>query len=221
MLDGIRYSIECYELAWRRLEQTLDSLSRSADNADLGPLIVAATSDAWTMVDSAHRLLRLLDHAPKLKKREPELELFRRRTKEIEDLRNFFQHLGSEIARFSKRSRPLWGTIKWVTASDDPNERVLYVIVPGTFYDQLQVLGMAFDTLEGRFIQRVVLEAGHTEIELADLNALVERFVRWYTDWFGRTFPGDDHHSADVRIQMRITLVPKSGQGGGSAEGSP
>jgi len=223
-LDGIRYSIESYELAWTRLAQTLDSLNRSTNDADLGPLIVAATSDAWAMVDSAHRLLRLLNHAPKMKKKEPELQLFRRGTKEIEDLRNFFQHLGSEIAKFLKRSRPLLGTIKWVAPSDDPNERLLYMIVPGTFYDQVQVVGMSFDTWQGRYTQGVVLEAGHTEIDLADLNDLVERFVRWYTDWFGRTFTGDDHCSSDVRIKMQLTLVPRSGRPGRAeklAEGQP
>jgi hypothetical protein len=224
-LDGIRYSIECYELAWTRLERSLDTLSHLADDAkDFTPLIVAATSDAWTMVDSANRLLTLLDQAPKLKKKEPELQLFRRRTEVIEDLRNFFQHLGSEIASFSKRKKPLLGTIKWVTAQGDPNDRNLHMIVPGTFYDQLQTTGIIFDRREGRFIQRIVLEAGQSEIDLADLNSLVERFVNWYTDWFNRTFTGDERYDSDVRMRIIIQPRPKTAppeKADGSAEGQP
>ncbi|HEV8068325.1 MAG TPA: hypothetical protein VGP76_11360 [Planctomycetaceae bacterium] len=215
-LDGVRYSIECYELASMRLTQSLEAMSRLPADADFRPLIVAATSDACTMVDTAHRLLGLLDHAPRMKKSQPELQLFLRGTKEVENLRHFFQHLGQKITDFSKRRRPLWGIIKWVAASDHPDERISHVIVPGTFDDQAEIPGMTFDTHEFRFIGRVVLEAGGTEIDLVDLDDLILRFIIFYTDWFGRTFTGDDHYDADRHIQYRVMGRRRSIQSGGT-----
>lgn len=56
-LDGIRYSIEMADLAHLRLQQTLLDLANHSNDSDPVHLyFVAAVQDAWSIVDSVHRL---------------------------------------------------------------------------------------------------------------------------------------------------------------------
>ncbi len=56
-LDGIRYSTQLVDLAYSRLEGTLEKLVHKDDKQGaVGNLIVEAISDAWAFVDSLHRL---------------------------------------------------------------------------------------------------------------------------------------------------------------------
>ena len=55
-LDGIRYSTQLVDLAYSRLEGTLEKLVHKDDQQGaVGNLIVEAISDAWAFVDSLHR----------------------------------------------------------------------------------------------------------------------------------------------------------------------
>jgi hypothetical protein len=210
-LDGIRYSFEIFELASNRLATTLHTLGNHGEGAKgLGPLIVEATSDAWVMIDAIHRLRELLKQTPRLKKNEPELQLFLRRTQAIEDLRHFFQHFRSEIDSFSERGTPLWGTVSWVMADRDSGLPTNHLILPGTFFQGVCGMGCTFDSQEGRFVQRVVLHAGTKAVELADLNDNVERFAKWYVGWFEATYTGDDHHGADLHLRLSISPIEQT-----------
>lgn len=208
-LDGVRYALQSFELSSLRLARTLHHISKKrVDTDDLGHLILEATVDAWTMVDSTHRLRELLLQIPGLKKNEAELQLFIRKTKSIEELRHFFQHFRSEIGSFADRGMPLWGTIAW--ASEDPDSGLpnTHTIIPGTFFEGEWAGSCTFDFKTGKFVERVVLHAGPKRVDLADLSETVERFVGWYVQWFERTFRDEDRLGADVHMQFTIKPVP-------------
>jgi hypothetical protein len=68
-IEGIRFSIEMADLAHRRLGETLPLLSRMEDPDGESPSNVSAMLDAWSIVDSLHRLRGLLKHMPGIEKR--------------------------------------------------------------------------------------------------------------------------------------------------------
>lgn len=204
-LDGIRYSIQSFEISSRRLAQTLNQLSNAQDTKDnLGEIISIATIDAWSIIDSIHRLRELLEQLPRLKKNTPELQLFLHRTSPIEDLRHFFQHFRTEIDSFVEKAMPLWGTISWSTTNSDTGLPQTHTIVPGTFFHGAWFGSCTFDTHEGRFIDRVVLHAGPQKVDLADLEDYVNEFMSWYLEWYELKFTGDERLGSDVHMKLNI-----------------
>lgn len=161
------------------------------------------------MIDVIHRLRELLQQVPKLKKNEPELQLFIRKTASIEDLRHFFQHFRTEIDSFAERGMPLCGTLSWIFDKEDSEVPANHLLIPGTFFKDVWGMGCTFDSHENRYVERVVLHAGPKKVDLADLNDAVERFVAWYTSWFAATFTGEDRYGSDTHIRFKI--VPSEG----------
>jgi hypothetical protein len=207
-LDGIRYCFEIFELVSLRLARTLQEIGQRDDATNpIAPLIVEATTDAWTLIDTTHRLRELLQQTPKLKKNESELQLFLRRSESIEKLRNYFQHFRTEIHSFADRGMPLWGTLSWIYGGDSSELPSNHCIIPGTFFEDCRAMGCVFDTHEGRFVERVVMHAGPIRIDLVDLHDAVERFVRFYINWFEQTFKETERHGADVHFQLTLKPV--------------
>lgn len=96
-LDAIRYSVEMADVAHIRLRETLLSLTsefRSRRKAvNVGSAGLNAMLDAWSLVDSIHRLRMLLKHMPFVKQKSPGLVSFYKQTTGIDDLRNAIQHI--------------------------------------------------------------------------------------------------------------------------------
>ena len=212
-LDGIRYSLQIFDLAQRRLARALDTVAKLRNEPDaLGDLIVEAASDAWTMIDSIHRLRELVQQVPGLKKNQPELQLFLRQTHQVEKLRHFFQHFRKGIHAFTKRGTPLWGTLSWPTR--DPETGILedHIIIPGSWFHGERVGGTVFDVQEGRYVERVALQAGPERIDLVDLIEHVERFASWYVAWFEEKV-SDDEHRLGADAHFKLTLKPATPDG--------
>jgi len=209
-LDGVRYSIQSFEIASRRLAQTLGQLSKGvgADD-DLGEIISFAILDAWSIIDSIHRLRELLEQMPGLKKNTPELQLFLRRTSTVEDLRHYFQHFRTEIESYVEKSMPLWGTISWSTNNSETGLPETHTIVPGTYFQGAWIAACTFDTQQRKFVEHVLLHAGPLKVDLADLERFVGEFVKWYVDWHQSTFTGNNLLGADVHMKFSITPVFK------------
>jgi hypothetical protein len=209
--DGIRYSLHIFDLAASRLPNTLAELSHEGQDADaLADKIASAMSDAWLMIDSAHRLRELLEQAPNLKKNQPELQLFLRRTVPVEALRHFFQHFRTEIETFASRGMPLWGTLSWVRPNPETGQPENFTIAPGTFFHGAALPMCTFDSVQRHFVERVLLQAGPTQIDLASLLEHVTEFTSWYTEWFRNHFPDVDHHAADLHARLGVKLVPRA-----------
>src|SRR5215218_10854064 len=74
MLNGIRYSIEMYDIAYRSLLHTLTTIDSEQDNQKddrSRAIFPSVLLHAWSMVDTANRLRELLKHTPGLPRRDP------------------------------------------------------------------------------------------------------------------------------------------------------
>ena len=121
-LDGIRYSVEMADLAYGRLQSGLQALSTENDtdgSQEHASLFVEPFLDAWSIVDSIHRLRELLEHMPGSKKaKSPSYQLFARKTLPVRQFRNAIQHLRKELRQVSSPTWPVWGVLDWVTVID-------------------------------------------------------------------------------------------------------
>jgi hypothetical protein len=115
-LDAIRLSVQFIDLAHARLHDGLTQLTLSSDRSlQLGP---NALMDAWAVIDAVHRLRALVRQLPRYKQRAPSKRLFMDRTQSVDQLRNSFQHLVSEISELTDSDLPVLGAITWVRPVD-------------------------------------------------------------------------------------------------------
>jgi hypothetical protein len=207
-LDGIRYSIEITELAYQRLVRILEEYRTTEEDApQVNRRIVQAMSDAWMLIDSVHRLRELVQQTPRLKKNEPNLQLFLRRTQKVEELRNFIQHLRTGINEFVVRNMSVWGTLAWGEINRDDGSLINHILIPGTFYEGVWAAGLTIDGRDLSFRERLVLSAGQYQIDLADLFDYVAAFAAWYKTWFEATFTDEPRHGADTHLQLTLREV--------------
>ena len=200
--------MQIFELASDRLAQTLHDLGNQKElKGDVGLIITSAISDAWTMIDSTHRLRQLLQQLPRMKKNTAELQLFLRRTTPVEDLRHYFQHLRGEIHSIAEMAMPLWGTIAWSQPNPETGLLETHMINPGTFFDGIGVGSCTFNSQQGKFVERVLLHAGPQKLDLADLYDYIKEFASWYIKWFETIFTSEKRHGADVHIKFFIEPV--------------
>src|SRR4051812_48625137 len=86
MFNGIRYSIQMYDVAYRTLVNALATVDSQDDvPEDFYPSVLL---QAWSMVDSANRLRLLLRYTPGLPKRDPHFKVNFRKLEVVENLRN-------------------------------------------------------------------------------------------------------------------------------------
>jgi hypothetical protein len=114
--DGIRFAIEAADVAHQRLRVTLQTLSGKLDAPDpMHAETPAAIVDAWSIVDSVHRLRGLLLKVPGLVKRQrwPAYRAFEEQSRPVEALRNAAQHLDTEIEAIATANWPVWGVLHW------------------------------------------------------------------------------------------------------------
>jgi len=207
-LDGVRYSIEILDVAFHRVEATLKKISDGkVESDDLGLNIVSAISDAWTVVDSAHRLRELIQQLPGLKKSTPEVQIFLRNTEKIENLRNFFQHFRTEINSFVERKMALYGTLSWSCINQESKLPESHTIVPGTFFHEIRAEGCVFDSHEGRFVDRIILCAGDERVDLAKIYDRVASFSNWFEKTVTGSWAGHETHGADMHLLMALEPV--------------
>jgi hypothetical protein len=91
-IEGIRVSVEMIELAHQRLQQVLLAITEGIRN-NTGPnqtLLTTAVLDAWSFVDSVHRLGDLVEHFPNLQHRSriPSVRHLSEVNRAINELRN-------------------------------------------------------------------------------------------------------------------------------------
>jgi hypothetical protein len=210
-LDGIRYSLHVFDLTAARLTSALQLLSDDDQpTEELATRIALAISDAWLLVDVVHRLRELLQQLPRLKKKEPTLQVFLRQTASIEPLRHFVQHFRTGIDTYAATGMPVWGTLAWVRDNPSTGEPENFSIAPGTFFHGAFVPTCTFDTVANKYVERVVLQAGKLSVDLASLYEAVYTFAPWYTQWFASAFPGREHYGADFRAKFIVRRVPRN-----------
>jgi hypothetical protein len=133
--NGISYSVEMIELAYFRLRETLFNLTQNQQQfTESHDLVVSALFDAWSIIDSIHRLRSLLLQTRNLKQKSPGVQLFLRRTENVIQLRNTFQHLDQQIKNYQRHQLTVWGSLSWFVISDDRKSGKMCTLIPGTLF---------------------------------------------------------------------------------------
>lgn len=209
--DGIRFSVQMADLAYLRLRETALRLTGNDDGpiAD-GQLIVSAFLDAWSIIDSVYRLRGLISQTPGIKQNVPPLQLFMRRTTDVEDLRHAIQHLNSELHKKGDEAWPVWGTLNWFTIMDQESFKGgICFLVAGT----VKRGEIAMDKV-GKFIPmgkssdhpvvNINLMTSGYVISLTELLECVENIISPLERELTEQFDDLPHSASDLIIRMDV-----------------
>lgn len=209
--DGIRYSVEMADLAHARLRCTLRELTRTSQEPERPPPLqfVSAILDAWSIVDSVYRLRGLLLQCPGLKQKTPRMILFRKRTEEVDSLRNSVQHLNTQINVLVTEGLPVWGVLTW-SAVLDPATRSVYgcSLISGTLSPHK---GHPIVNPAGRSIMLpvdlITLAASGYSICLSDVMRELEALTRAIEEELCEQFTDLAQAGADLLICMKVSAA--------------
>jgi len=199
-LDGMRFAVEMADLSYMRLCATLYALTaRCTTLRSPGEEVTIALVDAWSIVDSVHRLRELAHYFPNMSRR-TRYEVFRRKTARIDALRNAVQHLRGEIRNLATTKEPVWGTISWFTLTNaEPPIGFSCLLVAGTLtaHARAPIADPAGKQIRSR-VDFVSLHAHGISISLSECMLAVETLAKAFEEAMAPQFEGHRTSGTDL-----------------------
>ncbi len=215
-IEGIRFSIEMADLAYRRLCETLPPLSRMENPVGESPSSVSAMLDAWSIVDSLHRLRGLLKHMPGIEKRNriPPIRAFFDATERITELRNTAQHLDTTIPGVvDDQNWAVLGSLSWGIVDPEKSQIVFSCFMPGMPLGVRTLISPANRQRWYVPVDAITVERSGVSVCLSDAMRRVESVAgameKMLADSFARQLPDQSHHAADVTVSVAILIGPE------------
>jgi len=216
-IEGVRVCLEMIEFAHCRLQQTLLDLDDkiSAGHAAPQGVHTSAMLDAWSLVDSIHRLTDLAERFPNVKNKNhvPGFVLLRKNVAGINDLRNFIQHLPEEMSRVIADSPTwsVWGALSWCVPDVDGVIRTSTYMcgkaAAGCIRPLINPLGRSIRLPVGL----ITLTQDSVSVCLSDLMDDVERFAGSIETMVEQAFNDDpnlaDRYGADVVVSVSLRAL--------------
>ena len=120
VLDGVRFALEMERTAFSRLVRSMRAIERSpAGQPPSDGAALRALESAWSVCDSAFRARGLISQVRGLKQSTPPMQLFLRATEPVIEVRNYLQHLDTEIGKLGESTVPLIGQLRWRYATGE------------------------------------------------------------------------------------------------------
>jgi hypothetical protein len=117
-IDSMRFTFEMIDVAYVRLLYILEQITVDDSFRDLHPM-AEAFMEAWSIIDSIHRLRCLIEQAPGIKQKElPQRRIFLDKTKNVEDFRHTIQHLNNDISKLADQNESAWGILTWFAITE-------------------------------------------------------------------------------------------------------
>lgn len=207
-LEGVRFAVEMTQLSNTRLRGLLTAISlQRTYTLEASPDPVAsAFLDAWSMVDSIHRLRELLLATPKMKKRGPLLEVFMRATSAVEPLRNRVQHLKGDLVNPKLGHLPVWGTLGWLWIIDASLSHFLSgVLTAGSDAGALRPILTPGNRDYHDQLDHITLSVGADQVDLSEAMRLIVRLARAFEKMLRPQCEGREV-LAPVDMLMLITM---------------
>lgn len=203
-LDGIRYSAAMIDLSYGRLKVTLHQL---ASEHPVNGCFAAAFQDAWSIIDSVHRLKQLLNKMPGMKRATSNFKLFARRTSNVKELRNRIQHLGDGMRSLAMAGSPVWGTLAWISVVElEPPRLCLCTLSAGRILAGEHFFPDPMRSTYALPVDHIALEAKPHKLEISDTVRNVEKLIRGLEKNLKKQFDGLPTQAADMVVKAIVEL---------------
>ncbi|WP_296509549.1 hypothetical protein [Rhodoferax sp.] len=204
--DGIVYSIEIADMAYRRLRETLWSISKRIDEDDDIQEYVHAVADAWLVIDSLNRLRALCISAPLIAGNEY-CRGFVQSLYPVKGMRNNVQHLDGRIDNMVRTKQPVWGSLSWAVVTDHPPTKArLHTLVAGSFrpgeHEMVDIGGRSFLMP----VDAITLTAGGESLELSGLMVSTADFTALAEADLSQLIEPGEPYTRDLHLMTEVTF---------------
>jgi hypothetical protein len=207
--DGVRFTAEMADLAYQELLRELEPLSGPSGEADVRVRAARPFLFAWSIIDSAHRLRRLVENFPNLAKKNqsPEFRTFTNEVQPVETLRHTVQHMDERIHESAESGKAVWGTLTWLT---QPNGGVLYscTLVSGAMMPEgkHRIINPAGLTIAAP-LDHITLTVEDVAANLSSLMAALGRLVQGIEHGLTEAFKNlPDRAGSDLWIALAMQV---------------
>jgi hypothetical protein len=209
-IEGIRVSIEMIDFAHTRLQATLAEMDAAivsgqaaGREANTPPLL-----DAWSIIDSLHRLADLARNLPSVEDRMriPAFRSLLQNSDSVNRLRNTVQHLPGSIRNLPVAPEwSVWGALSWCKVVDTDNIRCAAYLpgkaVPGARSPLVNPCGRKIRYPVGL----ITLSQHPVSVCISDLIEDVERFGAALEQMIGQSYA--DSPALNARLASDVTVV--------------
>lgn len=219
--EGIRFAIEMTQLSSVRLRSVLSpiSLKRTHEIEGIPDSVACAFQDAWSMIDSVHRLRELIFATPNMQKRGPLYEIFVRTSAAVEQLRNHVQHLKGDIINPQLANYPIWGTLGWLWVVDPPQGDFLSgMLTAGSSNGMIQPILVPNNRVYHDRLDHITLSFGDCQADLSEVMRIIVRMARALEATIKPQFEGQE---ISAPLDMLMLLEIKTQQQGDPATVEP
>jgi len=226
-IEGIRFSIEMADLAHRRLLTILPLLTKMENVSQEAPSGVSAMLDAWSIVDSLHRLRGLVTHMPNIEKRNraPSIRAFFDATDKVTELRNTIQHLDTTIPGIvDDQNWAVLGSLTWGVVDPSTDQITSSCFMPGAPLGSRSLINPLNRPKWHVPVDGITLERSGVSLCLSDAMRSVERLTKSLEEALTNSLdqlPHQGHHAADVTVNLVIQVGPKQVIPEGTLEPEP
>lgn len=193
IFEGLHVSFQIVELTYSELHETCIRIPTEP------PALLTALWRGWSFVDAVHRMREIAQVLPGLSQRCRERRAFLDETKSAKQLRDYIQHLRSELSRREQRTSPVWGTLSWVDAQDP---MVCHTALVGVAQgERAAYSSCVFDLRERRWVSKITLGLGPVSFNFDPVHAACLRFYRFIDEWFR------SHHGLQPQDLEQVPVV--------------
>lgn len=173
-LDGLHYSFELLEHAYKHLHDTCDGINTDTT------MLIPALSKCWMIIDLVHRIRELAQALPGLSTKNQELRTFLHATNVAENFRHYIQHLRGELSKSDINPFPVWGTLSWVDLKDPTK---CYIAIAGASLPNTQYTSCVYDVHERKWVSNVTLGVANLSFNFDPIYALSCQFRDFVIPW--------------------------------------
>jgi hypothetical protein len=207
LLDAIRISAQCIDISYRRLAENLEKGRPGSESGK--PAGIAAMLDAWSVIDSLHRLRQLVQRMPRWRNRSPGKQIFLRATAAAEKLRDSIQHLDTEADSLLRSGRPPFGALTWISPYEGGGLK-MYVqsFIPGQFESANPGSLVEIPEHVPATIDQIELWAFDLQANITDAYRAVEKLVSGLEVSMRSQFSQLPTDPSDTHVYMLVELRP-------------
>jgi hypothetical protein len=208
-LDVLRLCADISDLAYKRLNNTLVTLSTNNANESINSLIISSITDAWLIIDQGHRFGQMISNFPEFQGNLPQFRFWPNRI--LRELRNYLQHLNERVTGQSNIHSPVLGTLTWQLRSDlSSGVRRIYAIQPGTYYPKVMTHIGGFEDHLDEEIGAIALRANQRTLFLQSIVSEITLSIRNLEDEIESQAGERSRLGSDIffTLEKRETDVP-------------
>jgi hypothetical protein len=174
--EGILFSYKILQFTYSKLYATC--LKIPSDKQ----IVYEALGICWSFIDTVQRIREIIQQFPTISNKDKTITNFLQQTNITDEYRNYIQHLRNELNKNDLDTFPVWGSLSWV---DDQIMNKSYVMLIGTFINQIRYNGCTYNTFDKKWVSKVNLSIKNCSYPFDIIFENTTTFIKYFISILG------------------------------------